>query len=103
MRSRSLIVGVVLLLAACNVVESFSEMQAQAEAAAVLIERDVGTKPFMGWNINNGTFTNLNVVFDGTQVAALSVRELESKVRKAVSSSFKQQPQQLLVSARWAQ
>jgi hypothetical protein len=33
----------------------------------------------------------------------MSVRELESKVRKAVSSSFKEQPQQLMVSARWEQ
>lgn len=92
-----------LVLGACNVVESFKEVQSQAEAAAILLEKDVGTKPAMGWNIHNGSFTNLNVVFDGSKVAALPVRELESKVRKAVSSSFKEQPKQLVISVRWEQ
>ena len=97
------ILSAALLLAACDFVETFQEVQSQAEAAASLLEKDVGTRPFMGWNVNNGKFTNLNVVFDGTKVAALSVRDLESKVRKAVGASFKEQPQQLMVSARWEQ
>jgi hypothetical protein len=97
------LVSAVLLLAACDFVETFQEVQSQAEAAATLLEKDVGTRPFMGWNVNNGKFTNLNVVFDGTKVAAMTVRDLESKVRKAVGSSFKEQPQQLTVSARWEQ
>lgn len=97
------IVATALFLGACDFVETFKEVQSQAEAAATMLEKDVGTRPFIGWNVNNGKFTNLNVVFDGTKVAALSVRELESKVRKAVSASFKEQPQQLMVSARWEQ
>jgi hypothetical protein len=97
------ILAAALLLGACNVVESLTEMKSQADAAAVLLEKDVGTKPLMGWNIHNGKFTNLNVTFDGSKVAALSVRELELKVRKAVGSTFKEQPRELLVSARWEQ
>jgi hypothetical protein len=96
-----MIAATIFLLGACDFVETFKEVQSQADAAAAILEKDVGTRPFMGWNVNNGKFTNLNVVFDGTKVAALSVRELESKVRKAIGSSFKEQPQQLLVSARW--
>ena len=92
-----------VLLSACNFVESFKEVQSQADAAATLLEKDLGTKPFMGWNVHNGTFTNLNVVFDGSKVQALSVRDLESRVRKAVSASFKEQPKQLMVSAHWEQ
>jgi hypothetical protein len=91
----------VLVLSSCNFVESFKEIQSQAEAAATILEKDVGTKPSVGWNIRNDTFTTLNVVFDGSKVATLSVRELESKVRRAVSSSFKEQPEQLIVSTRW--
>lgn len=94
-------VATALLLGACDFVETFQEIQSQAEAAATLLEKDVGTRPFMGWNVNDGKFTDRNVVFDGTKVAALSVGELESKVRKAVSASFKERPQQLTVSARW--
>lgn len=98
-----MIAAATFLLGACDFVETFREVQSQAEAAAAMLEKDVGTRPSMGWNINNGKFTNLNVVFDGTKVAAMSVRELEAKVRKAVGSSFKEQPQQLRVSARWEQ
>ena len=98
-----MIVAATFLLGACDFFETFQEVQSQAEAAATILEKDVGTRPSLGWNVNNGKFTNLNVVFDGTKVASMSVRELESKVRKAVSSSFKEQPQQLMVSARWEQ
>ena len=97
------IIAAAFLLSACNFVESFKEVQSQAEAAASLLEKDVGTRPLMGWNVHNGTFTNLNVVFDGSKVATFSVRDLESKVRRAVGSSFREQPKQLMVSARWEQ
>jgi hypothetical protein len=104
-RSRRFLISaaLALLLSACNVVESLKEVQSQADAAAVLLEKDVGTKPLMEWNVRNGTFANLNVVFDGPKVRALSVQDLESRVRKAVSVSFKEQPKQLVVSARWEQ
>lgn len=92
-----------LLIGACNFVESMKETHAQAEAAAAALEKEMGTRPFMGWNVHNGTLTNLNVIFEGSKVAALPVSELEAKVRRAVAASFKQQPKQLLVSARWEQ
>jgi hypothetical protein len=91
------------LLSACDFVESIKETQAQADAAAALLEKDFGTKPFMGWNVHNGTLTNVNVIFEGSKVAALPVSELETKARRAVVASFKQAPKQLVVSARWEQ
>jgi hypothetical protein len=97
------VVLISLVLSGCNFVESMKETQAQADAAAELLEKEVGTKPFMGWNIHNGTLTNVNVIFEGSKVAALPVSELEAKVRRAVTASFKQQPKQLIVSARWEQ
>lgn len=69
------ILAAALLLGACNAIESLKEVHTQAEAAAALLEKDVGTRPLMGWNVHNGTFTNLNVVFDGAKVGTLSVRE----------------------------
>lgn len=92
-----------LFVGACNVAESMKETQAQAEAAATLLEKEVGTKPLMGWNVHNGTLTNVNVIFDGSKVAALPVSELESKVKRAIAANFKQQPKQLMISARWEQ
>ncbi len=91
-----------LLLGGCNFIESFKETMAQADAAAALLEKDVGTKPLVGWNVNNYTLTNVNVTFEGSKVAALPVSELEAKVRRAVAASFKQQPKELVISAaRW--
>ena len=89
------------LLAACDFVGSMSQIQAQAEAAAVALEKDVGVKPMVGWNWNNGTLTNVNFMFDGRKVANLQVSELETRVRKVIAAHFKQQPSQIIVSVSW--
>lgn len=90
----------VVLLGSCNVVESFTEVQSQAEAAATVLEKELGTKPAVGWNIHNAVLTNVNVIFDVTKVSQLSVGELEARVQKAVAGNFKLQPKQLIVGVQ---
>jgi hypothetical protein len=90
----------VVLLGSCNVVESFTETQSQAEAAATVLEKEFGTKPAVGWNIHNNALTNVNVIFDVTKVSQLSVGELEARVQKAVAANFKLQPKQLIVGVQ---
>jgi hypothetical protein len=80
-----------------------SEVQAQANATAMVLERDIGVKPLVTWGIHNTTLTNINVVFQGSRVSGLSVGDLESKVRKAIAANFKQEPKQLVVSLQWGQ
>ena len=102
---RHLVITVVALalLSACGFVEGIKETQAQADAVAAALEKDVGTKPVLGWNIHNNVLMNVSVIFDGSKVAALSVSELGAKVRRAVSTGFKQQPRELILSVRLEQ
>lgn len=57
----ALVLAAALLVGACNLVESLKEMQAQAEVAATLIEKDLGIRPLMGWNVQDGRFTTLTL------------------------------------------
>lgn len=94
----------VLLLAAtatllgCGMVSDLAETQKKSDAIAVEIEKDLGVKPMVGWNIHNGTLTHVNVQFPVEGVAKLSVGELDAKVRAVVAKSFEKPPEQLVVS-----
>jgi hypothetical protein len=103
MMSRLAAIASMLLLVGCGVVGDFTETQKQAEATAVALEKEFGAKPFVGWNINNGTLTNVNVVFPVATVSTLTVADLESRTRRVVVQEFKQKPKQLMVAVTSAQ
>src|SRR5262249_31652085 len=88
----------VTMLAACNVVEEMAETKKQGDAVAVALEKDVGAKPTVGWNIRNGTLQNVNVTFPADSVAALTVGDLTARVRAAVDRGFEKPPVQVVVS-----
>jgi len=80
-----------------------SEIQSQVDAASSALEKDLGTRPKVGWNWNNGTLTNVNFVFDGNKVANLQVSQLKSRIDEAVAANFKEKPANVMVSVAWAQ
>jgi len=84
--------------AGCGVVADLAESQKKSEEFAVALEKELGVKPFVGWNINNGTLTNVNVNFPLEGVARLAAGELHAKVRTVVSRHFGKAPEQLIVS-----
>ena len=85
-------------LLGCDMVSDFAETQKKSDAIAVEIEKDLGVKPMVGWNIHNGTLTHVNVQLPLESVAKLSVGELDAKVRAVVAKSFERPPEQLVVS-----
>src|SRR5882762_9609226 len=85
-------------LAGCGMVSDMAETQKKSEAIALALEKELGVKPFVGWNIHNGSLTNVNVSFPVESVAKLAVGELAAKVRVVVSQSFEKPPEQLVVS-----
>ncbi|HTS53539.1 MAG TPA: hypothetical protein VMH26_09730 [Burkholderiales bacterium] len=93
--------GLVLLstlLFACGMVQDMAEVQKKSDAIAVSLEKELGAKPTVGWNIHNGTLTHVNVTFPLEAVSKLPVGELEAKVRAIVRQSFEKPPEQLIVS-----
>jgi len=83
-------------LGGCNMVNAVKEGIEQSEAAASSIEKQVGVKPDVGFNFQNGSFSAATVVF--SSVPSASLPELEKISRKAVVSSFKSEPERLVVS-----
>jgi hypothetical protein len=88
----------VTTLAACNVVEEMTETKKQGDAVAVVLEKEIGAKPQVGWNIMNGRLQNVNVVFPADSVAAMGVGDLNARVRAAVDNGFATPPVQVVVS-----
>jgi major membrane immunogen (membrane-anchored lipoprotein) len=97
MRLLLVLVGTVLL-AACGAFSSMAELEGQSSATADALQKDLGVKPHIGWHYYNGKLTNVNVNFDFEKVELLTVGQLESRVRAAVVSNFKDKPEQIIVS-----
>lgn len=93
-----LVASATLILAACGVFGSMAEIGAQSSATEDAIEKDLGVRPFIGWNVRNGALANVNVTFEQGKVEGMSIGELETHVRAAVSAHFKERPLQLVVS-----
>jgi hypothetical protein len=87
-----------VLLTSCGMVSDMAEVQKKSEAISVALEKELGVKPFVGWNIHNGTLTNVNVNFPLDGVAKLTAGDLDAKVRAVVSQHFEKPPEQLVVS-----
>ena len=75
-----------------------TELEGQSFATANALQNDLGVKPNIGWNYYNGKLTNVNVTFDFEKVELLTVGQLESRVRAAVTSNFKDKPQRIVIS-----
>ena len=87
-----------VILSGCGVGESFSEMQKQTALASEALSKEVGARPQIGWNISNGTLTNVTVVFPDDKVGQLTISELSSKVQLALTNNLKDKPQQVVLS-----
>ena len=91
-------VAMALMIASCGMVESFGEMQKQTEKTSAAIEKAVGIKPQIGWNIQNGKLVEVNVYFGQFGDESITVTELKKEIKNMVAENMEQMPQQLLVS-----
>lgn len=91
-------VTMALMIARCGMVESFGEMQEQTEKTSTAIEKAIGIKPQIGWNINNGKLVEVNVYFDQFGDESITVTELKKQIKNVVTENMEQMPQQLLIS-----
>jgi hypothetical protein len=83
-------------LSSCDMVSSMKESVAQSNEAAVAIEKQVGAKPQVGFNYNNGSFTAVTVQF--ATMPSASLAEVEKIARAAVVAAFKKEPENLVIS-----
>jgi hypothetical protein len=97
-RTIALSLVAVTTLVACNLVEEMAETKKQGDAVAIVLEKELGAKPQVGWNIMNGRLQNVNVAFPADSVATMAVGDLNARVRAAVDHGFDTPPVQVVVS-----
>jgi len=97
-RTHLLAMAIAFSLCGCGLAQDMATTQKSAEAAAAELQKELGTKPMIGWNVTNGALKKVNVVFPAEPVANLTVGELHDRVRRAVAHSFSKPPEQLAVT-----
>ena len=94
----AVLLAFVLSVGACGLASDMADAQKNADAVALGLERELGVKPLIGWNIHNGTLRHVNVSFPVESVAKMNVGDLDAKVRAAVNRGFEKPPEQVVVS-----
>jgi hypothetical protein len=92
-----LIVALGVLLSGCDALNTMSEGLKNSEGVASDLEKSVGSKPFVGFNWNNGSLTNVSVTFEGVP-SGKTVQQIATLSRAAIASHFKQPPQKIVIS-----
>lgn len=85
-----------LLLSGCDAASTLKEGMAQSQAVASDLEKSVGSKPYVGFNWNNGTLTSITVNFEGIP-GDKPVTEIADLARSAIKRQFKQEPRQIVL------
>jgi hypothetical protein len=91
------IVLLVILLAGCDIANSMKDGLKCSELAAKDLEKNIGIKPFVGFNWNNGTLTTVSVTFPSIP-SSKQLEEISQLVEKSVKYNFKQEPEQIVIS-----
>jgi hypothetical protein len=89
--------ALVFSLCACNAFSTLKDGFAQSQAVASDMEKAVGSKPFVGFNWNNGTLNSVSINFQGIPKEK-TVIEIAEIARASVKNQFKQEPQQIVVA-----
>jgi hypothetical protein len=92
---RSTLIAACLLAAGCDVA-SMKDAMSHSEETSVAIEKQVGVKPFVGFNYTNGALASVTVQF--TSVPSVGVTELQGIANSVVQTTFKSEPQTLIIS-----
>ena len=88
-----------LTLGGCG---DFSAVMTETGAVAAEVGTTLGAKPMIGFNINNGTVTQITATFEGAVVSKHTVNDLERHVRAAVKKHMKASPQNIYINVHFS-
>lgn len=83
-------------LAGCDAVSTMKDGFEQSQAVAADLEKMTGTKPFVGFNWQNGFLGSVTVTFEGMPQNR-TLPEIAELSRGAIKRQFKQEPKQIVV------
>ncbi|CAN1210510.1 hypothetical protein TUMEXPCC7403_09965 [Tumidithrix helvetica PCC 7403] len=87
-----------LCLFGCSLFGVLQEGMQHADAVSQDLEKALGTKPFVGFNWNNGSLTSVNIQFQGFPQKEKSLEKIGEVAKKSVMTHFKSQAEQLVIS-----
>jgi len=97
MRTSVLAIALAVSLAGCGSAENMSANFRQAQEVAADLESAVGSKPFVGFDWQNGSLGNVSVTFEGIP-ASKSAQEIVGLAQRSIAQRFGQQPRQVILS-----
>ncbi len=84
------------LLCACDAVSTVKDGYQQSQAVASDLEKSVGSKPFVGFNWNNGALTSVSINFEDIPKDK-PVGEIAELARASIKQQFKQKPRRIVL------
>jgi hypothetical protein len=90
-----------LVSTGCGAMNTMTEGFQHSQEVANDLGGAVGSKPFVGFNWNNGSLTNVTITFDGIPPGKTN-EELAALSRSAIRARFKQEPQNIVLGFRIA-
>jgi hypothetical protein len=85
-----------MAICSCNAIDSMKEGFQHAEAVAEDLQQTVGSKPKVGFNWNNGSLTQVSIIFNGVQPGK-STDQIADAARAAIKAQFKQIPKEIVL------
>ncbi len=100
--SKILVSMMLLALSGCGIVETFveafQEMSNQTEEVCTAIEHEIGSRPMIGWQIQNGVLSEVNVYFDNLADENITLAEIKEVVKDSIDNCMEKQPKKLLIT-----
>lgn len=93
-----LVTAMTFYLGACDLFDSFTEMNAQLEKVTATQKKELGAEPTYSWNISNGELVHLTVQMAPVADADKPLAYFLKTTAAAVSANVKRKPTVLYVA-----
>lgn len=87
-----LLLLILFALPGCDMAVDMGEMMRKMETINGALKAELDLDAQVGWNIQNGTITQVSVIIPGEQVSTRSVQELKELTYPVIRKHFEQDP-----------
>jgi uncharacterized protein YceK len=94
-----LIVATLLSLQGCGMVEDLAGMQAKMQTINAELKKELGMTAQVGWNIHNGTLTQVTVYIEGDSIEEKTLGQLRDTVIPLLEQHFEEAPEMWIITA----
>lgn len=98
-RNMILASGLLIGLQGCGMIEDLTAMQQKMLAITDDLQKELGLVAQVGWNIENGTLTQVRVYIRDAAVEEKTLGQLRDEIVPVLEPHFKQTPQMWLITA----